>query len=115
VAKVDVANWQSQLRKGLLDTVILNLLQHRRCHGYELARLLKDVNGLQIREGNIYPILARLQTDGLLTVKKQNSQEGPPRKYYELTDLGRRTVEEMNRHWDHMHASVERIRKGKLS
>jgi PadR family transcriptional regulator PadR len=114
LAKVDVSNWQSQLRKGLLDMVILNLLQQGQCHGYELARLLKEIDGLHIREGNIYPILARLQTDGLLTAKKRPSQDGPPRKYYETTELGRRTMEEMNRHWDQMNESVQRLRKQRL-
>jgi PadR family transcriptional regulator PadR len=112
---VDVSNWQSQLRKGLLDTVILNLLLRGQCHGYELARMLKEVNGLTIREGNIYPILARLETDGLLKSKKQPSQNGPPRKYYEITDRGRQTVSEMNRHWDQMNQSVQRIRKQRPS
>lgn len=111
MAEVDVSNWQSQLRKGLLDTVILNLLQHRRCHGYEMVQALKKIDGLQIREGNIYPILARLEMDALLTSSKQPSTDGPPRKYYEITDLGRRTAAEMNRHWDQMNASIQMMRK----
>ncbi len=111
---VDVSNWQSQLRKGLLDMVILNLLQHRRCHGYEMVQALKKVDGLQIREGNIYPILARLEMDALLASSKQPSVEGPPRKYYEITKLGRNIVAEMNRHWDQMHESIQKIRKESL-
>jgi PadR family transcriptional regulator, regulatory protein PadR len=111
---VDVSNWQSQLRKGLLDMVILNLLQHRRCHGYEMVQALKKIDGLQIREGNIYPILARLEMDALLTSSKQVSVEGPPRKYYEVTKLGRSIVTEMNRHWDQMNESIQKIRKENL-
>lgn len=114
MAAVDVVNWQSQLRKGLLDTVILNLLGHRRCHGYEMVQALKKMDGLQIREGNIYPILARLEMDGLLSSSKQPSQEGPPRKYYEITERGRQTVAEMNRHWDQMNESIQKIRKESL-
>ena len=91
--------------------VILNLLGHGRCHGYDIARTLKGIDGLSIHEGNIYPILARLEADGLLASARQASAEGPPRKYYERTKLGRQTVEEMNRHWDQMNASVQRIRK----
>jgi PadR family transcriptional regulator, regulatory protein PadR len=108
---LDVSNWQSQLKKGLLDTVILNLVGRARCHGYDIARRLKGIAGLSIREGNIYPILARLEADGLVASTRQQSQEGPPRKYYEITELGRKTVEEMNRHWDQMNESVQRIRK----
>ena len=105
-------NWQTQLRKGLLDIVILNLLRHGRCHGYEMVQKLKQVEGLKIREGNIYPILARLETDGLLTCRQERSQDGPPRKYYELTELGKKTVAEMNRHWDQITESIEIVKKG---
>ena len=70
---VDVSNWQSQLKKGLLDTVILNLLGRGRCHGYDIARTLKGIDGLSIHEGNIYPILARLEADGLLASTRQPS------------------------------------------
>ena len=111
---VDVSNWQSQLKKGLLDTVILNLLGRGRCHGYDIARTLKGIDGLSIHEGNIYPILARLEADGLLASARQPSPDGPPRKYYELTQLGRQTVAEMNQHWDRMNASVQQIRKERV-
>ena len=109
---IDLNNWQSQLRKGLLDTVILNLLDHGRCHGYEMVQQLKQIEGLKIREGNIYPILARLETDGLLTCCQEPSQDGPPRKYYELTKLGKKTVIEMNQHWDQITESIEIVIKG---
>ncbi len=111
---VDVSNWQSQLRKGLLDMVILNFLRRRRCHGYEMVQALKKIEGLQIREGNIYPILARLEMDAMLTSTRQASVEGPPRKYYEVTKLGRSIVDEMNRHWDQMNESIQKIRKESL-
>ena len=58
-----VDNWQTQLRKGMLDIVILNLLSHGPCHGYEMVQQLKKVHGLKMREGNIYPILARLEQE----------------------------------------------------
>lgn len=109
---MNLSNWQSQLRKGLLDTVILNLLSKGRCHGYEMVQTLKQITVLKIREGNIYPILARLETDGLATCNKEPSRDGPPRKYYELTKLGRETVAEMNKHWDELAESIRIMRKG---
>jgi PadR family transcriptional regulator, regulatory protein PadR len=109
---LNLENWQTQLRKGLLDIVILNLLQHGRCHGYEMVQTLKQIDGLQIREGNIYPILARLQTDGLVTSRSETSRDGPPRKYFELTKSGQAAVQNMNAHWDRINESIERIRKG---
>lgn len=108
----DLNNWQSQLRKGLLDTVILNLLQHGRCHGYEMVQTLKQISVLKIREGNIYPILARLETDGLVTSHQEPSTDGPPRKYYQLTKMGEKTLAEMNSHWDRITESIQAVRKG---
>ena len=105
-------NWQSQLRKGLLDITVLNLLQHGECHGYDMVQRLKQVNGLKIREGNIYPILARLQSDGLVACYAQASRDGPPRKYFKLTESGRQTLADMNAHWDQITASIAGVRKG---
>jgi PadR family transcriptional regulator PadR len=109
---LDLNNWQTQLRKGLLDVVILNLLRHGQCHGYEMAQTLKQINGLMIREGNIYPILARLQTDGLVRSYSKPSQNGPPRRYFKLTRLGEEILTDMNAHWDKIIDSIETIRKG---
>ena len=109
---MNLNNWQTQLRKGLLDIVILNLLQHGQCYGYEMARNLRQSQGLIIREGNIYPVLARLQTDGLVRSYSEASQDGPPRKYFKLTKLGKKILVDMNTHWDQINEGVRRIRKG---
>lgn len=109
---MNLENWQTQLRKGLLDVVIMNLLRHNPCHGYEMVQKLKQVNGLKIREGNIYPILARLQTDGLIANKNEASQDGPPRKYFTLTELGQKTLDSMNSHLCRMIESIQRVRQG---
>jgi PadR family transcriptional regulator PadR len=109
---LNLNNWQTQLRKGLLDIVILNLLQHGQCHGYDMVQTLKKSQGLKIREGNIYPILARLQTDGLVTSYSQDSRDGPPRKYFKLTETGEKILFDMNAHWDQIIESIQNIRKG---
>jgi PadR family transcriptional regulator PadR len=109
---LNLNNWQTQLRKGLLDTVILNLLQHGQCHGYDMVQTLKQINGLKIREGNIYPILARLQTDGMVTSYTEASRDGPPRKYFKLTEAGEKILFDMNAHWDQIIESIQNIRKG---
>lgn len=109
---MNLNNWQTQLRKGLLDIVILNLLQHGQCHGYEMVQTLKRNEELKIREGNIYPILARLQTDGLVTSYSEPSRDGPPRKYFRLTELGQKVLVDMNAHWDQLIESIQRLRKG---
>jgi PadR family transcriptional regulator, regulatory protein PadR len=105
-------NWQTQLRKGLLDIVVLNLLSHGKSHGYDMVQTLKQIEGLEIREGNIYPILARLQTDGFVTRRSESSPDGPPRKYFELTALGKTSLKKMNDHWDQINKNIQDIRKG---
>ena len=109
---MDLDNWQAQLRKGLLDIAILNLLAHNQLHGYEIVQILKQSRGLRIHEGNIYPILARLKADGLVTSHKQSSPEGPPRKYFKLTEQGRKTLADMNAHWDRINNTILNFRKG---
>ena len=107
-----VDNWQTQLRKGMLDIVILNLLSHGPCHGYEMVQRMRKIQGLKIREGNVYPILARLQEESLVESYTQPSTDGPPRKYFKLTDSGIKTLIEMNTHWEQMIDSIQCIRKG---
>lgn len=105
-------NWQTQLRKGTLDIVILNLLSHRPCHGYEMVRRMKKIGRLKIREGNVYPILARLQQEDLIESYTEQSTGGPPRKYFRMTETGRQTLEQMNTHWEHLIQSIRTIQKG---
>lgn len=107
-----IDNWQTQLRKGMLDIVILNLLSHGPCHGYELVQRMKTIKGLKIREGNVYPILARLQQEALIESYTQASSDGPPRKHFKVTDAGTDTLANMNAHWEQMIQSIQTIQKG---
>ncbi len=110
---MNLQNWQTQLRKGLLELVILNLLSSSQRHGYEMVQKLKQIEGFKIREGNIYPILARLKTDRMIESESQTSPDGPPRKYFRLTELGSQNLEQMNAHWEMISYGIEHIRTGK--
>ena len=77
-----------------------------------MVQILKRLNGLKIREGNIYAILARLQTDGLVASDSEPSRDGPPRKYFELTESGRNRLDDMNEHWRRMIEGIEAVKKG---
>jgi PadR family transcriptional regulator, regulatory protein PadR len=107
-----IDNWQTQLRKGLLDVVIMNLLSHGPCHGYEMVQQLKKIQGLQMREGNIYPILVRLEQDSLVKSYTESSSDGPPRKYFKLTSAGIEILGRMNLHWEQMVNSIDHVKKG---
>ena len=109
---MNLFNWQTQLRKGLLEVVVLNLLRHGRRHGYEMAQIFKRIDALKVREGNLYPILYRLQVDGLIKSYTERSQDGPPRKYFELTKLGQKTLKDMNVHFEQLIGGIDQIKKG---
>lgn len=103
---MDIGNWKTQLRKGFLELCILNYLKVREFYGYDLVQELKKVDGLAMREGTIYPILARFQEDGLVCSKVQASGNGPPRKYFQITQQGMEILEEMNEHWHCMESAM---------
>ena len=109
---VNLDNWRVQLRKGLLEIVVLNLLRHGQRHGYEMVQALGRMQGLTMRQGNIYPVLARLQTDGLVTSHAEASPDGPPRRYFKLTEAGRDMLADMNLHWDQIIESIQNVRGG---
>jgi PadR family transcriptional regulator, regulatory protein PadR len=96
------ANWKTQLRKGFLDLCIVNCLRAREFYGYDLVQVLKRIEGASMREGIIYPVLARLQEDGIVTSETRPSTSGPPRKYYRITKKGLEVLNEMNTHWQRM-------------
>lgn len=92
-------NWSTQLRKGMLEFCILNAIRTTKLYGYDIVRTLRDIEGLVISEGTIYPILSRLKREGLVSTSIVESQEGPPRKYYELSEDGRVMLKKMNEYW----------------
>jgi PadR family transcriptional regulator PadR len=104
--------WVTQLRKGLLEFCILSLLERHESYGYELVQRLREIESLFVTESTVYPILSRLRKDGYLTVKAVSSNEGPPRRYFSLTVLGKRRLEEMNRYWQELNDSIQKIKAG---
>ena len=91
-------NWTVQVRKGLLELCILNLLLEGEQYGYDIIRKVLEVPGFGITEGTLYPLLSRLRMQGLVKTRLVESREGPARKYYSLTDKGRKTAATMNTH-----------------
>jgi PadR family transcriptional regulator PadR len=108
---VAAVSWTTQLRKGALDLAVLNALNGDRLYGYDIVRILRRHEGLIISDGTVYPILSRLKADGLVRATIEESPDGPPRKYYELTRAGRDALTEMNEAWDALVSSVEHLRR----
>ena len=87
----------TQLKKGVLELCVLSMLSIRDCYGYELVSEISK--NIAISDGTIYPILRRLNNEGYFESYLQESQEGPPRKYYKLTKLGIDTKEKLLTEW----------------
>lgn len=86
-----------QFKKGVLELCVLALLDEKDRYGYELVNEISK--NILISEGTIYPLLRRLKDEGYFTTYLQESQEGPPRKYYKITELGRKTKDELVNEW----------------
>jgi PadR family transcriptional regulator len=109
---VDVTdNWTTQLRKGLLELCILNVVGRQRVYGYDVVKQLRNIDALVVGEGTIYPILSRLKRDGLVKTSLEESPAGPARKYYELTKRGEQLLAEMNSYWDVLTSGIDTLRK----
>src|SRR6185312_13264770 len=80
--------WISQLRKGLVELLVLAALRHEELYGYQLLQRLAQMNGMSLTESTLYPILARLADDNFVAVRQVPSTSGPPRRYYRLTAAG---------------------------
>lgn len=96
-----------QLKKGALELCVLALLAQHDSYAYEIASQLADAIGMG--EGTIYPLMRRLQSDGLVQTYLVESPAGPPRKYYKLSEAGRRTFEGQKEAWSSFSGAVDQI------
>ena len=107
---VDVSNAKSQMRKGMLEYCILLLLKRQPAYASDIIQQLKEAE-LLVVEGTLYPLLTRLKKDGLLAYEWQESTQGPPRKYYRLTDDGRQFLSELDLAWGEISNTVNYLKK----
>jgi PadR family transcriptional regulator PadR len=96
-----------QLKKGALDLCVLALLSRGDSYAYEIASRLAEAIGMG--EGTIYPLMRRMQADGLVETYLVESSAGPSRKYYRLTDAGRRSLSAQKDAWRTFAGAVETI------
>ena len=92
---------------------MLALLREGERYGFELVRELSAVDGLVTSEGTIYPLLTRLRKDQLVTTFWRESESGPPRRYYELTEAGRSALADFSGEWARFRDSVDTILEGR--
>ena len=106
---VHARNVVSQLRRGTVEYCVLALLRDGERYGFELVRELSAVDGLVTSEGTIYPLLTRLRKDQLVTTFWRESDSGPPRRYYRLTDAGQAALADFTKEWSRFRDSVDAI------
>lgn len=94
-----IDNWILQTKRGVLPYAILLFFNDNEYYGYELIKTLKNHLQLDITDGTLYPILSRLQKDGILNYKWVEQESGIPRKYYLITDEGKEVVKLMKENW----------------
>src|SRR5690625_1780520 len=99
----------TQFKKGVLEICVLVLLDKQDRYGYEIVQ--KISNQIQISEGSVYPLLRRLAKENYFTTYLQESTEGPPRKYYQLTDTGREYLYKLIAEWNDFTEGVNQIIK----
>ena len=95
---MNVDNMKSQMRKGILEYCILLILNRRKAYANDIIQLLQEAR-LIVVEGTLYPLLTRLKNMDLLTYQWIESNQGPPRKYYELTSNGEKFLIELELAW----------------
>ena len=106
--KMNIDNTASQMRKGVLEFCILSIIKLGEAYPSDIIDMMKSAN-LNILEGTLYPLLTRLKNAEFLTYRWVESNSGPPRKYFSLTEKGAKFYEELEATWLELAGAVETI------
>ncbi len=109
IDKQVVDNLRAQMRKGTLEYCVLSILSRNDAYASAIIAELKRAE-VMIVEGTLYPILTRQKNQGLLSYRWEESPQGPPRKYYTITDYGRVFLGELDKAWVDLVEQIENIR-----
>ena len=97
----------AQFKKGVLELSVLSMISRKNYYGYELVEEISKI--LEISEGTLYPILRRLTEENYFETYLQESNEGPPRKYYRITKLGRDYQKTLFKQWIEFNQQIEKL------
>ncbi len=98
------------IRKGLLEYLILKIVAANKVYAADILKHLSSTD-FATQEGTLYPLLSKMRRDGLLDYEWQESDAGPPRKYYELTAKGRSQLAELNEYWKDLNTVIAQLGK----
>lgn len=105
---MNLENTKAQMRKGVLEYCILSILANNDAYASDIIKELKESRMIVV-EGTMYPLLTRQKNAGLLGYRWEESLQGPPRKYYTLTEKGRSFLEELDKSWNDLISAVTSI------
>ena len=105
---MNVENTKAQMRKGVLEYCILSILANNDAYASDIINELKQARMIVV-EGTLYPLLTRQKNAGLLSYRWEESQQGPPRKYYTLTEKGKTFLDELDKSWQDLINAVDSI------
>jgi len=108
VCAMDLENTQSQMRKGILEYCILQIISQGSCYSSDILDRLKQAK-LLVVEGTLYPLLTRLKNGGLLSYRWEESKSGPPRKYFEITETGAVFLASLCSTWSELQFAVNHV------
>jgi PadR family transcriptional regulator PadR len=108
MSEMNIENVKAQMRKGVLEFCILSILSRGDAYASDIIKKLKE-SKLIVVEGTLYPLLSRQKNAGLLSYRWEESPQGPPRKYYALTDKGNDILKELNASWTELVDAVKSI------
>jgi len=111
-SQANLASTETQMRKGMLVYCVLLLLKDGRVYSTEIIQSLRQAE-LIVVEGTLYPLLNRLAKEKLLGYEWQESEQGPPRKYYYLTKDGKEMLAQLRQAYSRLNASIKALEKGK--
>jgi len=108
---MDIEATKQQLRKGLLVYALLSAIAAKELY---VADLLKTLNASEFatQEGTLYPLLSKLRREGLMSYRWVESTNGPPRKYYTLTDKGKAYLKDLDSYWGDINKALAQLKKG---
>ncbi len=107
---MNLENTKAQMRKGVLEYCILSILANNDAYASDIINELKDARMIVV-EGTLYPLLTRQKNSGLLSYRWEESQQGPPRKYYTLTEKGKSFLAELDNSWQDLITAVSSINR----
>lgn len=109
---MNIENSKAQMKKGILEYCILSIISRGEVYASDIIEELKNSKMIVV-EGTLYPLLTRLKNDGLLSYQWVESNSGPPRKYFQLTNEGKKILKELSDTWNELVDAVNRTTKKK--